>query len=834
MMRLSLILLAGSLVPPVAQAQDTREFPLTGTSRTEVGELVLSPDHGAIDSLQGLRHVALSGFPTPGGEQLVLELERIDLGRLRFGFRVDGLARPRLLDGLGLSVWRGGVRGDAGSNAMLAFGHYGSNGWVEAGGERFHLVARPDGNGDYFLGDVLVTTDALLARRGLVAELGCSLEALPQMQGEERPPAPTVPNLYVGSGGPCALKECTVAMETDYQLFQVFGSLNAMTTYVTTLLTFISNRYETQVGTILTFPYLQFYTNSNDPWSSQDGGGGSVDLLYEFRSAWLGNVPANARLAHFMSGANLGGGVAWLDVLCNDQYNFAVSGNINGNVSFPVQQAPTNWDFMVIAHELGHNFASPHTHDYCPPLDQCAPSGYFGQCQNQQVCTSSGTIMSYCHLCAGGTDNITTFFHPSAAAVMTSAAQSCLPDYGGAITAAAPQVVPPGTPTAISATVVGSPQSGVQLRHRISPADPWSTTQMSDQGGGVWSADLPSVGCSDALQFYVEYVDADCGPLSDPADAPAVAFEPQIGVPVQIFHDDFEQDLGWFPTNLGATSGDWERGVPVNDPSWAYGPASDYDGSGQCYLTENAPGNTDVDNGAVRLTSPSLDLSGGVSLLRYAYFLRLTNQNGADRLLVEASHNGLAGPWHTVALHTQDGGLAWRLHTITGAELAAAGLVPSADTRFRFTANDDNPQSIVEAGLDAFEIVSISCQDPGPTAYCTPGGGNSLSAGGAELSHVSGSPGSLMTLELDQVPIQPGIFVVGNAQTDTPFGCGRLCISGQTVRSNVYIPPATSFQAQLDTTGIGLVPFNLQYWYRDPSWVPVCGEGFNLSNALSF
>ena len=177
-------------------------------------------------------------------------------------------------------------------------------------------------------------------------------------------------------------------METDYQLFQVFGGLSPMTTYVTTLLAYGSSRYSGQINTTLTYPYLQFYTNSNDPWNTQDSGGSSVDLLYEFQAAWAGNVPNDCVLGHFLSGAGLGGGVAWLDVLCNNTYNFGVSGNINGNLNFPVVQGPDQWDAMVWLHEIGHNFDALHTHDYCPPLDECAPSGYFGSCQSQQNCTS--------------------------------------------------------------------------------------------------------------------------------------------------------------------------------------------------------------------------------------------------------------------------------------------------------------------------------------------------------------------------------------------------------------------------------------------------------------
>ena len=45
---------------------------------------------------------------------------------------------------------------------------------------------------------------------------------------------------------------------------------------------------------------------------------------------------------------------------------------------------------------------------------------------------------------------------------------------------------------------------------------------------------------------------------------------------------------------------------------------------------------------------------------------------------------------------------------ISQADLDAAGVTLSSTMRIRFTANDDNPQSIVEAGIDAFRIDSFT------------------------------------------------------------------------------------------------------------------------------
>ncbi len=63
------------------------------------------------------------------------------------------------------------------------------------------------------------------------------------------------------------------------------------------------------------------------------------------------------------------------------------------------QEFPTfSWTIFVVAHELGHNLGSPHTHwCYWPngPIDNCHKPE--GQCNCGPEPTNGGTMMSYCH-----------------------------------------------------------------------------------------------------------------------------------------------------------------------------------------------------------------------------------------------------------------------------------------------------------------------------------------------------------------------------------------------------------------------------------------------------
>lgn len=99
--------------------------------------------------------------------------------------------------------------------------------------------------------------------------------------------------------------------------------------------------------------------------------------------------PVNVNLLHSLTTRRLGGGVAYVGGLYTSTYCYGVSGSLQGQFS--------SWDRIVVAHELGHNFGSEHTHNYVPQIDTCGTS-----CPANPI----GTIMSYCHLCSGGLGNI--------------------------------------------------------------------------------------------------------------------------------------------------------------------------------------------------------------------------------------------------------------------------------------------------------------------------------------------------------------------------------------------------------------------------------------------
>ncbi|MDF1839503.1 MAG: M12 family metallo-peptidase, partial [Planctomycetota bacterium] len=388
--------LAGLMgTPALAQNVDTLPFPLVPQATALVdGTFEYQARPGAFVDLMGRQALIMDQVELPGGAIVDLDLTRVNYDFGSMGVQVNG--QPSTFDALDLTLWRGQVSGSVGSDVFLAFSSHGCNGWILADGEYNHLMAFAGPGNDWSQAQARLVPESIMNGLGGAPRELCGNDGI--LNGPMTPTSILNDAQTQSLGSTFNLGstlECKVAVETDYQYYQNWNNLTACQTYTATLLAEISDRYESQIDVVLTYPYLQFYTSSNDPWTSQGGGAGAV--LDEFRNAWIGNIPSGGNLAHFMSGANLGGGVAYLDVLCNSTWGFGVSGNMSGGTQFPVTQSSNTWDFTVMAHELGHNFGTGHTHDYCPPIDECASSNYFGQCQNSRNCISNGTVMSYCH-----------------------------------------------------------------------------------------------------------------------------------------------------------------------------------------------------------------------------------------------------------------------------------------------------------------------------------------------------------------------------------------------------------------------------------------------------
>ncbi|MCD6162798.1 MAG: carboxypeptidase regulatory-like domain-containing protein [candidate division Zixibacteria bacterium] len=276
-----------------------------------------------------------------------------------------------------------------------------------------------------------------------------------------------------------------------------------------------------------------------------------------------------------------------------------------------------------------------------------------------------------------------------------------------------PQVLEPGVPTSFNVQIVNGEETyvpGSGMLHYRYNGGTYLTSSLTPLGGNIYEATLPATNCGTSPEFYLSADGDEGSTITSPSTAPTMVYSALVGALTVVFDDNFETDQGWTAENLGATSGDWERGIPVNDPDWAYDPTSDADGSGQCCLTQNIIGNTDIDNGAVRLTSPTFDMSSGGGVIAYDYYLYLTNTDGdIDKLLVEINNDNGVGTWTEVARHTSQGGLSWRPHEISASSIEDAGVALTSTMKIRFTANDDDPQSIVEAGIDAFMVISLEC-----------------------------------------------------------------------------------------------------------------------------
>ncbi len=200
-----------------------------------------------------------------------------------------------------------------------------------------------------------------------------------------------------------ALTDCVnMYVEADYDLYQEFGSVSDVVDHITGLFSQVFIIFDDEsIGMDIS---ELFVWDTPSPYT----GDNAEDIHTEFTDELDGNF--NGDLAHLVNLEFSFGGIAWVDVLCWPPLATAFSGITNN-----YQNVPTfSYSVFVVAHEIGHNLGSRHTHacvwnNNDTQIDDCGNEFVFNQgstpegddCFNPSspiIPANGGTIMSYCYL----------------------------------------------------------------------------------------------------------------------------------------------------------------------------------------------------------------------------------------------------------------------------------------------------------------------------------------------------------------------------------------------------------------------------------------------------
>ncbi|MEM1204451.1 MAG: M12 family metallo-peptidase [Acidobacteriota bacterium] len=404
----------------------------------------LSRDLQALDLSTAARSLPVDGQLRLSGVDLGLGQKDLVLQRFRVfapgaEIVIHGDDGDRVVGAPDNAYFRGYVEGRGASVVLLSALENGQVRGLVAEGSRYWVLGETAPGDDASVLAVREVDAAQLAEQ--VTGFACDTEHL---EAEATGAAPLFDKAYVERNlaeifrpaaervlGRGVTNTARIAIESDNEFLNLFGgnTTNA-TNYLGDIIAYSSAVYVNEVDTSMEIVHVSLWTTA-DPWTQFS----TICGLFEFGKYWNDNNDSIDRtLVHFMSGKNNGGGVAWVGVLCNGGFDYntgpnncgfspandnfggdyGYSGTLDGD--FDIDNPTVVWDIVVVAHEIGHNFDSPHTHCYNgignpSPIDQCygvQQGCYAGGAS--LPCGSAGagcgTIMSYCHLLGGGISNI--------------------------------------------------------------------------------------------------------------------------------------------------------------------------------------------------------------------------------------------------------------------------------------------------------------------------------------------------------------------------------------------------------------------------------------------
>lgn len=360
-------------------------------------------------------------IPVAENSFIDIEMSRVSIKTDDFTLKsLSGNSRKQHSSYEGLH-YRGTVKGNSASWAAFSFFKDNVMGIIASEGGDYVLGSIKDENKNFTSNYVFYNDNDLLKGK----EFLCGVNEKEDLFVRNYKNTSPAPNNFDGIR---SIDTVGIYFETDYQMYDDFGgNINNLVNYVYGIFNQVATIYQNE-SIPIKISGIGYWQNP-DPYINDTD---SYDILLRF--GYNTQDEFSGDLAHLLStghGQELGG-IAWINVLCSP-YNpndysgrFAFSNIEDSYNPYPVY----SWTVMVIAHEMGHNFGSYHTHAcHWPngfgigPIDTCVVtpenSSYFNGCvpiypQPGCVYSRMGTVMSYCHFCInyGGGISMVAGFGP--------------------------------------------------------------------------------------------------------------------------------------------------------------------------------------------------------------------------------------------------------------------------------------------------------------------------------------------------------------------------------------------------------------------------------------
>ncbi len=251
---------------------------------------------------------------------------------------------------------------------------------------------------------------------------------------------------------------------------------------------------------------------------------------------------------------------------------------------------------------------------------------------------------------------------------------------------------------------------------RVGPSEAFAPALVEHLGEEDYAIELGALMCGDLGEFYIEAATVGGTPYRYPATG---VLTQRVSDPVLVLRDACEVEGEWIaglPEDT-AVRGQWANGDPEATTAQPEDDASP-DGV-NAWMTDpragTSAGTFDVDGGFTSLVSPRIDatVSGGVAnpAAYVSFALWYSNDQGAG-----------AGNDEFEIYISNDDGVEWRVLDIvpnstvgweTKRYRVADAIEPTDMVRLKFVAIDDDPGSLLEAGIDEL-VVEVDCDPPHP------------------------------------------------------------------------------------------------------------------------